>query len=87
VAATQIGDSNLKVVFRVPPCYKGNDPVVLPYDGRKRESGEIPELPRSGKWERTPHRALTANAVGKPRQVGSSNAHKSEDLPDHSRMA
>jgi hypothetical protein len=66
----QMGDSSLNVVFRVSPWYKGIDPVVLPSVGHKRESGVNPELPRSGKWERTPHWALTAKAVGKPWQVG-----------------
>jgi len=32
--------------------------------GGKRESGETPELPRSGEWERHHHRRLSGSRIG-----------------------
>jgi hypothetical protein len=55
-------------------------------DAPNREPGENPGLPRSGKQERTPIKALVLSGTGKPglvespiRRIG--RACKSEDLP------
>jgi len=41
------------------PCFTGNNGRASP----KRESGAIPELPRSGKWERQPSPRRIASSV------------------------
>ena len=47
----------------------------------KRESGETPELSRSGEQERTPNQGTGPKEDWEARQVGSKPACKSEDLP------
>lgn len=57
---------------------------VLQMGWRKREPGENPGLPRSGKWERQLSMSTGTDGSGKRQPVGDrlgDLAHESEDLP------
>jgi len=74
-----------------PPTGRINAPVLVSGPDRmKRESGENPELPRSGERERVPPKSTLARAGKSGNEEGGASgrcARESEDLPATARVA